>query len=296
MSKLQSQQTNYYVEGVKQPEDVWVERATDSRGMFIVEVEPGLHRVVIRLKEVILYERDSLLAMEETMGIRWKLLVAFAAIGVVYLSAAGPVAAPKFSDWSPPALVPNVNSEFVDAGPAISRDGRSLYFNSDRPGGFGSNDIWVSRRARVKDPWGTPVNLGPTINTNAIESAPAFSRDGHWMFFTSTRPGGFGPLLEIWVSWRPRAEIVSVAKRGICSRSRVSRDLAGRTSARWLLLRSLLRNQPRTGRWNGRLPGEAPFAWTWARGGARSQEPTPIRSDSGGRRATRKTPLASAQA
>jgi len=52
------QQTNYYVEGVKQPEHVWVEKATDSRGMFIVEVEPGLHRVVIRLKEGILYERD----------------------------------------------------------------------------------------------------------------------------------------------------------------------------------------------------------------------------------------------
>jgi hypothetical protein len=55
-------QTNYYVEGVKQPEHVWVEKATDSRGMFIVEVEPGLHRVVIRLKEVILYERDVELA------------------------------------------------------------------------------------------------------------------------------------------------------------------------------------------------------------------------------------------
>jgi len=52
------QQTNYYVEGVKQPERVWVEKVTDSRGMFMVEVEPGLHRVVIRLKEVILYERD----------------------------------------------------------------------------------------------------------------------------------------------------------------------------------------------------------------------------------------------
>src|SRR5258706_247169 len=101
---------------------------------------------------------------EETMGIRWKLLFAFATVIVVCLSAAGPAAAPKFSDWSPPVLVPNVNSEFLDNGPAISWDQRSLYFSSDRPG-FGGHDIWVSQRARVKDTWGKPVNLGPTINT-----------------------------------------------------------------------------------------------------------------------------------
>src|SRR5438046_1146562 len=124
------------------------------------------------------------------MGTRGKLMFAFATIVVVYLSAAGSVAAPKFSDWSPPVLVPNVNSEFLDFGPAISRDGRSLYFSSNRPGGFGGVDIWVSRRARTKDAWGMPVNLGLTINTTALEAVPAFSRDGHWMFFGSDRPGG----------------------------------------------------------------------------------------------------------
>jgi hypothetical protein len=47
------------------------------------------------------------------------------------------------------------------------------------------------------------VNLGPTINTAAAESIPAFSRDGHWMFFTSDRAGGFGNG-DIWGSWRPQ--------------------------------------------------------------------------------------------
>jgi Tol biopolymer transport system component len=133
------------------------------------------------------------------MGIRWKLLFAFATIVVVYLSAAGPVAAPKFSDWSPPVPVPNVNSAFGDFTPAISRDGRSLYFASNRTG---NNDLWVSRRRRVKDPWGTPVNLGPTINTSAMEAAPAFSRDGHWMFFNSDRQDVSGSF-DLWVSYRP---------------------------------------------------------------------------------------------
>jgi WD40 repeat protein len=135
------------------------------------------------------------------MRIRWKMLFGFATIVVVYLGSAGPVAARKSSDWSPPVLVPNVNSEFGENGPAISRDGRSLYFSSNRPGGFGNQDIWVSRRARVKDPWGAPFNLGPTINTTAIEAVPAFSRDGHWMFFNTDRPGGSG-LQDLWRSYR----------------------------------------------------------------------------------------------
>lgn len=45
------------------------------------------------------------------------------------------------------------------------------------------------------------MNLGPTINTSFAETVPTFSRDGHWMFFASTRPGGVGGN-DIWVSWR----------------------------------------------------------------------------------------------
>ena len=56
-------------------------------------------------------------------------------------------AASKFSDWSAPVnLGPIVNSPFNDFAPADSKNGLSLYFSSDRPGGFGSSDIWVSQR------------------------------------------------------------------------------------------------------------------------------------------------------
>jgi hypothetical protein len=98
-------------------------------------------------------------------------------------------------------LGPVVNSPFIDGGPGLSKDGLSLYFNSNRPGGMGDADIWVSQRASEDDPWGPPVNLGDLINTNFAEMVPTFSRDGHWMFFASTRPDGLGGL-DIWASWR----------------------------------------------------------------------------------------------
>src|SRR3989337_1832818 len=95
-------------------------------------------------------------------------------IATVLMASSNAGAAPTFSDWSAPVnLGPIVNSAFVDAGPAISKDGLSVYFNSVRPGGLGLFDIWVSQRATQDDPWGPPVNLGPTINTGFTAAVPA---------------------------------------------------------------------------------------------------------------------------
>jgi Tol biopolymer transport system component len=135
------------------------------------------------------------------MGIRCRPVVGLAMVVAFCLTRPGPEAAPTYSEWSAPELVPNVNSEFTDFGPGISKDGRSLYFGSDRPGGFGNTDLWVSQRVSITDPWGPPINLGSTINTNAGELVPAFSRDGHWMFFNSDRPGSYGGL-DVWASFR----------------------------------------------------------------------------------------------
>jgi WD40 repeat protein len=110
--------------------------------------------------------------------------------------------AQKYSDWSAPVnLGPVVNSVFSDQQPAISKKGLSLYFASPKPGGLGGFDMYVSQRASVDDPWGSPVNLGPTVNTTSDEGNPAFSRDEHFMFFQSKRPGGSGNI-DIWVSSR----------------------------------------------------------------------------------------------
>jgi Tol biopolymer transport system component len=111
----------------------------------------------------------------------------------------------KYSDWSEPVnLGPNVNSTAMDRGPAISKDGLSLYFASNRPGGVGvgTEDIYVSQRETRDSEWGPAMNLGPSINTSSNEQVPAFSRDGHLMFFASNRPGGAFPGINIWVSRR----------------------------------------------------------------------------------------------
>ena len=124
------------------------------------------------------------------------------AVALVAVLASYPTAAPKYSDWSAPInLGAIVNSASNDQGPAISKDGLSLYFSSGRPGGFGGSDIWVSQRASLEAPWDPPSNLG-VVNTAANESIPALSRDEHRLFFNSdTTIGGFGEN-DIWVSYR----------------------------------------------------------------------------------------------
>ena len=90
--------------------------------------------------------------------------------------------------WGTPLnLGPKVNSPEDDWAPHISADGLELYFVSRRPGGDvnGRDDIWVARRASLSDEWGTPVNLGPTINTDNWDTTPCLSQDGLTLYFTS---------------------------------------------------------------------------------------------------------------
>lgn len=131
-----------------------------------------------------------------------------AVAGLAGLAILGPLSLPAaddpptFSDWSAPVnLGPIVNSSASDAGAFVSKDGLSLYFGSTRPGGYGGFDLWVSQRATVHDPWGSPKNLGPTINTSGNEQTPTLSLDGHRLYFASSRPGGFGGL-DLYVSRR----------------------------------------------------------------------------------------------
>ena len=75
--------------------------------------------------------------------------------------------------------------------PWISADGLELYFNSNRTGNPDTADLYVSRRATKTDTWSEPVNLD-VLNSPFSESDPSLSADGLTMFFSSTRPGGFG--------------------------------------------------------------------------------------------------------
>ena len=135
-------------------------------------------------------------------GRGFALAVTLVSLVALALLAPPAAASPQWSDWSVPVwLGATINSSAEDSGPAVSKDGLALYFYSTRAGGVGGEDIYVSYRASSDAPWGTPVNLGTTINTGANERVPAFSRDGHWMFFASNRSGGVGGL-DIWSSYR----------------------------------------------------------------------------------------------
>lgn len=88
------------------------------------------------------------------------------------------------TDWSKPEkLNTNINSEFWEGSCSITADGRYLYFASERPGGLGGRDLYVSEK--VNGEWAPAVNLGPSINTQYNEDAPFIHPDGITLFFSS---------------------------------------------------------------------------------------------------------------
>jgi hypothetical protein len=103
--------------------------------------------------------------------------------------------------WSEPEVVEAVSTdEYMEVEPLLSPDGSRLYVMSDRPGGLGGPDIWVSEL--VDGEWSEPVNLGAPINSPYADHCIYFSGP-EWdvAFWTSTRPGGFGGN-DIWTSER----------------------------------------------------------------------------------------------
>ena len=124
---------------------------------------------------------------------------------VLALGLAAEVANADFTFGTPTNLGPIVNSSSGDYIGSILPDGLTLFFTSDRPGGFGDRDLWVTTRPTTDDDWSTPVNLGPTINSSRWDLAPKLSSDGLSLFFHSNRSGGYGSH-DIWVTTRATKE------------------------------------------------------------------------------------------
>ena len=95
--------------------------------------------------------------------------------------------------WSTPKNIGILPDSLVAAHPSISKDGLTLYFVSDLPGGFGEKDIWKVTRLRPGDAWSKPVNLGPDINTAGDELFPYIREDGI-LYFSSDGLIGMGGL------------------------------------------------------------------------------------------------------
>src|SRR5438094_4903640 len=114
-------------------------------------------------------------------------------------------------EFGPAVLVPELSSPFRDTRTTIRRDGLEMIISSGRPGGVGSEDLWVSTRSSTLDPWGTPANLGPVVNSSAFDGAPALSFDGTTLYFFSERSGGFGKR-DLYVTTRARLRGPDVAE------------------------------------------------------------------------------------
>jgi outer membrane protein OmpA-like peptidoglycan-associated protein len=98
----------------------------------------------------------------------------------------------KLNDWVVPINIGKpINSRFWESQPSLSADMKRLYFTSNRPGGYGGKDIWVSHLQDDRS-WGEPVNLGPTINTPMDEQSPLIHFDGETLYFSSYGHAGMG--------------------------------------------------------------------------------------------------------
>jgi hypothetical protein len=84
-----------------------------------------------------------------------------------------------------------VNSNMNETHASLSPDGTTLYFTSDRSGGQGDLDIYLTKLDK-KGKWGKPVNMGPNINTMFNEETPFITSDGKWLYFSSEGHEGMG--------------------------------------------------------------------------------------------------------
>jgi outer membrane protein OmpA-like peptidoglycan-associated protein len=97
----------------------------------------------------------------------------------------------KGNNWSTPFdISPPVNSAGWESQPSISSDGRTLYFVSNRKGGYGGYDIWKS--TLTEKGWSEPENLGPDINTVYDEQSPFIHPDDSTLYFCSNGWPGMG--------------------------------------------------------------------------------------------------------
>ena len=116
------------------------------------------------------------------------------------------------ASWSAPEKFVIVNDSVTATGhPAVSANGKYLYFTSDMPGGYGGLDIW---RIDIQDKVGTLINMGPQINTPGDEMFP-YSRTDSLFYFSSNGHPGFGGLDLFRAKMNSTGDYWSVENMGI---------------------------------------------------------------------------------
>lgn len=135
-----------------------------------------------------------------------------ATVVALVLSGAATALAHGSGRWSPAEGIEtfgagaheNFNTTNNEGCPFISADGKKFFIASNRPGGLGGLDIWVSTRANKNQPWSEPVNVGAPINSEANDFCPTLARDGKTFYFASNRvgfcPGGVAPNADLYTA------------------------------------------------------------------------------------------------
>ena len=95
--------------------------------------------------------------------------------------------------WGDITSLPFNSKEFSTSNPSLSRDGKTLYFSSDRPGSIGGVDIWKVA-VNADGTYGEPQNLGNKVNTEGNESFPFIADDNKTLYFASSGRPGLGGL------------------------------------------------------------------------------------------------------
>lgn len=98
-----------------------------------------------------------------------------------------------FPDWTPPIDLPFNSDDYSCMHPSLSPDEKWLFFASDMPGGSGGFDLYAVERLG-KDQWGSPINLGPSINTEKQELFPFMSFFGSLFFSSNGRSNTMGGM------------------------------------------------------------------------------------------------------
>lgn len=93
-------------------------------------------------------------------------------------------------EWKAPKVLANVSdSRYWETSPSLSPDGKTLFFASNRKGGYGGVDLYKSIWSDSLEAWGKPQNLGPEINTSGNELFPYTRSDGRFFFASDGHPG-----------------------------------------------------------------------------------------------------------
>lgn len=101
------------------------------------------------------------------------------------------IARKRGEDWSKPQnLGKSINTHYWESQPSLSADGKTLYFSSNRPGGYGGRDLWVSHHNGKG--WEKPINLGVPINSFKDETTPFIHANNETLYFSSNGRVGMG--------------------------------------------------------------------------------------------------------